>query len=364
MTIVKNLLIACFSIITISTSAQTHQTFFLGHSLVNFHVPNMVQKLSTAAAQNFSYDLHIGNGANLLFHWTNPNSPGAQGDLWDTTMDNGGYEHFIFTEAVPLQGHLTWSNTYRIADSFCSHMNLYNPSCKFYVYETWHCTKSGNGSTSGIGGAPCDWDPGSTVQWRTRLTNDLPLWEGIADSVAAKFPGRVFVIPAGQALARLSDSIDAGKVAGLDSIEQLFTDDIHLSNSGNYFIACVMFSVIHGISPANLPNQLTDEWGSLYSSYPTVSQAQKMQQIAFETVCDYSNSGVFCSPLEIEIEGQHVVNSSEAYKELVSIYNLQGSLICTEHFSPIQLKAYLQQLPLGFYFVQQKGAISRHWIGQ
>ncbi len=330
--------------------AQTHKTFFLGHSLINFNVPNMVQKLSTAGSNIFSYQVNIGNGANLQYHYTNPTS--GQGDRWDTTLDNGGFNHFIFTEAVPLQGHLTWSKTYRYADTLCTYAHTYNPNIEFYVYETWHCTKSGNGSTTGIGGAPCDWDPGSTVPWRTRLTADLSLWESIADSLATKFTSKVNVIPAGQALARLSDSIDAGKVPGLDSIEQLFTDDIHLSNTGNYFIACVMYSVIHGISPYGLPNQLTDPWGSLYTNHPTAVQALIMQEIAYNTVCNYAYANIACGPLSISNNTGVTTTQTQANTALpVAIYNLQGVLIYKGNNTEPEIKNIINNLPSSLYIL-------------
>jgi len=103
-------------VIAFAMQAQTNNTFFLGHSLINFDVPNIVNKLSVAGNQFFSYDANIGNGANLQWQWNNPTT--AQGSIWNTTLPLGGYENFIITEAVPLQNHLLYSETYRYADSF------------------------------------------------------------------------------------------------------------------------------------------------------------------------------------------------------------------------------------------------------
>ena len=273
-------------------TAQTNKTFFLGHSLINFNVPNIVDKLSTASSSTFSYDANIGNGATLQWHWTNPTT--GQGSQWDLTLPNGGYENFILTEAVPLQNHLSFSDTYRYTDSFCGFANQYNPNIQYYMYETWHCTSSGNGSTSGSGGYPCDWDPQSTTPWRDRLDLDLSKWESIADSINLIHTNPMLIIPAGQAMGRLSDRIDNSTVPGLTSIFDLFTDDYHLDNRGNYFIACVVYSVIHGTSPVGLPNQVTNEFGNLYTVYPTSAQAAIMQEVAWEIVCEYPRDGVDC----------------------------------------------------------------------
>ena len=85
---------------TTNALAQTNKTFFLGHSLINFHIPNMVNKLSIDASKTFSYEANIGIGASLGWHWASPTS--GQGDQWDLTLPNGGYQNFIITEALKL----------------------------------------------------------------------------------------------------------------------------------------------------------------------------------------------------------------------------------------------------------------------
>lgn len=268
------------------TTNSINNTFFLGHSLINFDMPNMVQKLSQAASQPFSYQSNIANGANLEMHWNNPHSAGSQGSYWDTTLDNGGFDNFIITEAVPLKNHTRYSNTYRYANHFYDYAKSYNSNIKYYLYETWHCINTGT-STG------CDWDEDDHLTWRQRLTADLPLWESIADSVNRIHGNNtMLIIPAGQALARLHDQVITGQVPGITTIRSLFTDDIHLNHTGNYFIACVMYAVLNNRSPEGLPNQLTDNYNIPYSSYPTEAQAQKFQQIAWQTVRSYSRSGV------------------------------------------------------------------------
>ena len=285
------------SLLSTNVSAQTNKTFFLGHSLTNFDIPNMVDQLSIASNQTFSYDANIGIGATLGWHWVSPSS--GQGDQWDLTLPQGGYENFILTEAVPLAGHLEFSNTYRITDSLCSFANQYNPNIQYYIYETWHCTNSGNGSTTGSGGYPCSWDPNSNSPWRDRIDIALPKWESIADSINLIHDNPMLVIPGGQALGQLNDTIQSGVVPGISSVFDLFKDEYHLDSRGNYFIACVMYSVIHEMSPVGLPNQLTNQFGSLYETYPTIAQAKIMQEVAWKTVCDYERDGVNCESVAL-----------------------------------------------------------------
>jgi hypothetical protein len=83
-------------------------------------------------------------------------------------------------------------------------------------------------------------------------------------------------------------------VPGFTSINTLFSDNIHLTNTGNYFIACLLYGVIHKTSPLGLPNQLTDEWGTPYAIFPTPAQAGVFQRIAWRVLCAYPRDGVNC----------------------------------------------------------------------
>jgi hypothetical protein len=350
------------TLLFISTSnvqAQTNKTFFLGHSLINFHVPNIVNKLSIASSQTFSYDANIGNGAPLSWHWNNPTT--GQGPQWDLTLPLGGYENFIITEAVPLDGHLTYSDTYRYADSLYSFAQQSNPNVQYYLYETWHCINSG------AGGASCNGDPGNNIPWRDRLDLDLPKWESIADSINLIHPNPMLVIPGGQAMARLSDSIESGTVPGLSSVFDLFVDEHHLDSRGNYFIGCVMFSVIHGISPVGLPNQLTSEFDVLYTEYPTPAQAVIMQEIAWQTVCDYQRDGVDCGPLDISTiaseepmisiypvpANEDITIQYDAFSGVVpyTINDRLGKVILNGNLSSKKSKVNVAELSAGIYFL-------------
>ena len=349
----------------LNIQAQTNKTFFLGHSLVNFHIPNMVDQLSIAASETFSYDANIGIGASLAWHYQSPTS--GSGAQWDLTLPNGGYENFIITEAVPLNNQLQFNSTYRYVDSLYQYAELYNPNIRYYVYETWHCTNSGNGTTTGVGGYPCSYDPESTTLWRDRLDIDLDKWESIADSINLIHPNEMYVIPGGQAFARLTDSIESGTFPGLASVYDLFVDEYHLDNRGNYFIACVMYSVIHGVSPLGLPNQLMTEFGGLYTEFPTPEQAEKMQEIAWQTICDYERDGVDCNSLSVseneklkvpvkiypipaneEINIEYRLNSdSESY----SILDHLGKEVSNGKLNSNKTTLSIAHFPQGLYFI-------------
>ncbi|MBK8442050.1 MAG: hypothetical protein IPL35_00935 [Sphingobacteriales bacterium] len=310
----KYFLIYCLLLPFLLNAQTNNKTFFLGHSLVNFHTPNMVKKLSDAAGISFPYNANIGNGASLYWHYTSPDT--GQGDTWTTTLPQGGFDKFLLTEALPLDAYLEW-NTHEYADSFFIYARAYNPDVKLYVYETWHCIYSGTGS----GCTSWEWDPDTLIAFKDRIIQDLPKWESIADSINEKYGVcNAFVVPAGQALLVLSDSIDAGAVPGISSLSDLFVDNIHVSLRGAYFIACVMYSCLNKTSPEGLPNALTDPWNTPYSTYtteanpvPTPTQAAIFQQIAWQTASNYAKSGINTNTLTLSGAANVCTNDTYTY---------------------------------------------------
>lgn len=262
----------------LSAQPQNHNVYLLGHSLVNFDMPEMLNDLADNAGYTHNYDVTVGLGANLSWQWVNPTS--ADGDMYYDVLPTGLNDIFIVTEAVPLLNHLQWSNTYEYADSFYTMAATYRPDVKFFVYETWHCT--GSGTPAG-----CEWDEEDNIAWRTRLDVDLPRWEGIVNHINQEHPtANAQLVPGGQAMAALYDSIAIGAVPTLTNITQIFSDNIHLTDIGNYFIACVMYATIYGESPEGLIAQTTDIWGGNFDA-PPAALATKLQQTAWAAVCNY-----------------------------------------------------------------------------
>jgi hypothetical protein len=261
-----------------SLYAQDARPFYIGHSLVNHNMPAMVAGLATDAGKSAAYDVQICNGAPL--RWNYQNYAGCEGTPYVNAFPAGGYNHLIVTEAVPLQGHLDWNNTYGYADSFYLYATQHNNQIplRYFIYETWHCTNTGTPDG-------CAWDNGDSLAWQPRLLSDLHLWTGIVDSVRLKHPGKaICMVPVGQAFYQLAAAIDAGQLAGIMHYTDLFTDDIHLTNKGNYFVACVMYACIYGQSPVGLTTQLKDKYGVPFNAMPNVAQATVMQNIAWSTV--------------------------------------------------------------------------------
>ncbi len=248
------------------------------------------------------------------------------------------------TEAVPLLGHLQWSKTYEFADSFHMAAVAGNPAMRTFIYETWHCTTTGTPTG-------CNWDNDDGLLWRPRLTADFPLWTGIMDTLKNRHPGApIWMVPAGQAFGNLVDSIAAGAVPGISDFKQLFSDDIHLTDVGNYFVACVMYSCIFRDSPIGLAGQTFDEWGQPFSDIPSPVLALKLQQTAWQTVVKLGNrtgvqgisgvsgNGVLAGLVEIfpnpSPDGRVHLFSKKSTISSVEVFDFYGRKVFQKGFLP------------------------------
>jgi hypothetical protein len=130
-----------------------------------------------------------------------------------------------------------------------------NPEVRVYLFEGWPA-RTGEG-----------------LLWREQVAQDLPLWLGAAGE-------GVEIIPAGQALALLEDEIAAGSVPGIDSLDAIFSDEIHLGGKGQYFVAMVIAGAVAGQSPEGLPAKLTRSWANR-DAHLTEEQARALQRVAW-----------------------------------------------------------------------------------
>ncbi|MEM9358762.1 MAG: hypothetical protein AAGB04_21485, partial [Pseudomonadota bacterium] len=271
---------------TMETSLSD-DVLFVGHSLVGF-IPEMLQDIVSDSGGTGTLTAQIQNGAPLRWNWQE--SERAQVDALSVLPD-GEIDILILTEAVPLDPNLKFNKTEIYAADFYNLAVDSNPFTQVYMYETWHSVWSGTDRADEI---PYKSGDGDLIPWRDRIDQDLEKWEGVVDYVnAQRGPNdpEMLLIPAGQALGNLSDAIDAGTVPGLTSIEDVFSDDIHLNDLGQYFVAMVHYATIYGQDPVGLDAQLQGRFGADFDA-PSAALAAVFQDIAWETATEYDRSGV------------------------------------------------------------------------
>jgi hypothetical protein len=240
----------------------------VGHSLFGGNTPLLTESALREMVGPSVVETQIINGANLAYNWEH--SAQAEGVDARARLAARPADVLILTEAVPVAGQVQWSDTAGNVAKFAGLAREANPEVRVYLFEGW--------PSRDPEGSPKD-DPDRDLPWRERLAKDLPLWQGAAGE-------GVEIIPAGQAFALLDDEIAAGKVPGIGSLDEMFSDDIHLSGKGQYFAAMVIAGAVAGKSPEGLPAKLTRAWVSR-DAHLSDDQARALQRTAWAAVSGY-----------------------------------------------------------------------------
>ena len=251
--------------------------YHLGHSLVGRDMPAMLAQLTAG----HSYHSQLGWGASLGDHWkeavngfVEENAHAAHRPAREA-LESGSYDAVIFTEMVELRDAIRYHDSAaRLAD-WTRLARKSRPDVRLYLYETWHRLN----------------DPAG---WLQRIDTDLAtLWEAQVLRPAMALPdvGTIYVIPAGQVMAAAVRAAEAGQLPGIADRAAFFTDDIHLSDLGNWLVAMTHYATLYHRSPVGLPGQLSRADGSL-AAPPGPEAARAMQELVWTTVTGYRASGV------------------------------------------------------------------------
>jgi GNAT superfamily N-acetyltransferase len=122
--------------------------------------------------------------------------------------------------------------------------------------------------------------------WEEAVENSRTYHEAFRAWVDERIPGKqVLVVPGGSALVKLKQAIDKGEIPGVTNFyDEHFSDDLHLSEKGQYMVALAFYSALYRQSPEG---RVTSARTGL-----TEAQAKSYQRIAWETVSTYKWSGL------------------------------------------------------------------------
>lgn len=251
-------------------------TYHLGHSLVGRDMPAMLAQLA-----GHRYHSQLGWGASLGDHWSGnvngfqeENAHPAHRPVREA-LASGDYGAFVLTEMVELRDAIRYhSSADRLAD-WARLARQARPDVRIYLYETWHRLN----------------DPAG---WLNRIDADLiNLWEAkvLRPAMSQDGIGTIYVIPSGQVMAATVRAAEAGKLPGIADRTAFFTDDIHLTDLGNWLIAMTHFAALYHHAPVGLPAQLNRADGSLATA-PNADAARAMQELVWQVVTSYPSAGV------------------------------------------------------------------------
>lgn len=219
--------------------------FFSGHSLINVNTPTFFQQLSARDGRAVNIQLQMGVGSPMSIRLGCPRG-GQEADgtpvsysLMDELQRPNGYNTLILTERHDIVTTVLYEHSTAMARRFRDAFRTGNPTGRAFLFESWFTIDTANPSA-----------------FRTRQERELVVWQCVASKVnesRGEF-APMLVVPAGQAVSELVGDVLAGRAAGLTSLRDVFLDNVHLTNVGNYLIALIHYGVVHQRSPVGLPS--------------------------------------------------------------------------------------------------------------
>ncbi|UWR05131.1 hypothetical protein K3740_21240 (plasmid) [Ruegeria conchae] len=262
--------------------AFPQKVFHLGHSLVGPDIPEMLKQL---AGKRHDYTSQLGWGTPLRAHWDPEetingfelrNAPAEYEDA-KQALSSGEYNTLVMTEMVEIRAAIKYFNSAKYLHNWIQLGRQSDPDIRIFFYETWHNLDDKEG-------------------WLERIDKDLErYWLNGILRVALGYeetPAPVYVIPAGQVMARFVREVEhRGGVGPIADRNHLFTDTIHLSDYGTYLVALTHYAVLYQTSPLGLPHVLTKADGTPAKD-PCPEAARLMQEIVWDVVTNLRLTGL------------------------------------------------------------------------
>jgi len=306
--------------------------YFVGHSLIShrdrFHdgaqtIPELVGRFAQSAGVGYDHFRHTTPGAPLSWNWNSV--PDLRGEL---ERNASAYDTMVLTEGIFLEGAYEYHQSPFYARRFFCTLANARPDAELFVYETWHHVYASDPDG--------DYPDPHVYDWADQLRQDRARWERIVDEAASGDTPRpgggfyegagscdarldVHLIPAGTALLRLLERIDAGedfggltrhtliqngyrnwpeewpvspdragsvdwrsRMSSLQTYHPAELDDIHHGAEMAYFVSLVVYATVYRRDPTGLPP----------ANGVSADVAARMQALAWQVVANDPRSGV------------------------------------------------------------------------
>lgn len=221
-------------------------------------------------------------GSFISWRWSNREPDNDQSAQWPEDM--GRYGALVITTAVPLyaddatrqRDQVDWLK--RAVDDAWANGNG-GRGAPTLLFTTW----------TQLVANPSEPHPEDSLPFRERLNRDEARWEAMQDFVNDNAPAGqepLYLIPGHRLMMRIVDDIAAGS-APFGNIGEIFEDDIHPNDIGNYALTLLHYACIYGRDPAAyLPNTLVD------IDRVNAAQAEYFKRIVAEIVTGYARTGL------------------------------------------------------------------------
>lgn len=324
----------------------TVRAFYSGHSLSD-GIPAEVQSIAQSRGRNLDYQFQSIPGS-LIRQRTkgeNPDAPDWPGFSAGKNLGGSGlnveaelqrrpahgpnpdaYDALVVTERHDLPYAIYHERTIEYLRLLHNRLIEGNAQAQDYLYHSW-----------------LEIDLDAPEHFVTYERTALPLWECVASAVNRGLEAdgrrdRVRVLPGATALADLVEQLARGTLPGAsgatarERIQPLFTDRVHLTPLGRYFIGAVHYAALFRQSPE----------GSPAPAGVSPELARELQRIAWQHVSAYEpradaaaqRSAAVCTDYAVQVMCPAFAAHPRDESSVSIISSLKQNWLCRRGFAP------------------------------
>jgi hypothetical protein len=252
---------------SILPAGKTHRVLISGHSLIDKPFPDYLADIAASAGISLRWDMQKLTGSSIrqrlvdkeaIFAKASRGEEHRLGLMTERALPSasggGGYDIMIITEQHRVLDSLIWEDTIQSLRNFHDRFLASNAGGQTYFFAPWISLS----------------DRANPQEWIIFESKALPVWQCIVmqvnkDLAAQGRADRIEFIPTSWALARLIENLTSGAdVAGFQGLDTrakvgaIFSDDVHLSKLGAYYVAAISFSTLYPNNQSLVRSQSLD----------------------------------------------------------------------------------------------------------
>lgn len=237
---------------------NTLRVFISGHSLTDQPFPDYLGEIAATAGVRLKWDMQSLSGSSILQRLQNGQeffAVAPRTEDQQSALPADVYDIMVITEQHRILDSLIWQNSLKSLRDYHDRFIAANKTGKTYFFTPWISLS----------------DRANPQDWIVYEREALPVWQCMVsqinqDLAAEGRNDRIQFIPTSWALARLVEHVtgdaDMAGFEGLDTsakIDAIFSDDVHLSSLGMYYVAAITYSTIHsnGLPTVSSPSSRT-----------------------------------------------------------------------------------------------------------
>jgi hypothetical protein len=264
--------------------AGRYATFHVGNSLTDT-LDGWLKPVMESAGYTHAFYRFTIPGAPTDWLWAHPGQGFGESRYREAFLIRAPLTD-VFTQ--PFEGHnRSVANEAEHSARFFAAAREHSPDVQPWLYSQWP-VRSGTGNWAEAKWrkeeAPAGVRP-SGGDYAVGCENHLRYFEAVRERINKTWKGKpVLIVPTARAMAEAKRAVEAGAVPGLSDSGDFYSDDLHLSPRGRWFVANVVAACVGRASPEGRT--------AVLNSGLTEPQAAALRKVAWDVVSGYECAGL------------------------------------------------------------------------